>query len=320
MFAKSISSLLMRPFMHHHLLMVAPLQARQLVRVQSMGFGYQSAERAAAGYLDFAPNTVRDNPGARRKAKVLGRGPGSGKGKTSGRGHKGQYSRSGGTINRGFEGGQTPMSKKWPKRGFRAGRFNNGASLEQLNLGKLAYFIQKGVLDPNEPITFKVLLDKGIVTKIKDGVKILGKGTEIFKSLGVAISIEASDASETAIAAVKECGGSIKVVYRTPLILRKDTKPHKYEEYQKFKTPMPPPKVVKKLEKIRNKGMEVEYPAVPWFDRDQSVLEKEAIKKRMAEAQHADLLEQIPADRSAGVNVDKPRIQKPFFVRQIKYL
>lgn len=123
-------------------------------------------------------NALWDSPGARRIAKRVGRGQGSGKGKTCGRGHKGTYARAGGKINKGFEGGQSQMSLRFPKRGFRSRRFNNDNDLETLNLGRLAYSIEKGDLNPLEPITMKALFDSGVVTKIKNGVKILGKGAD----------------------------------------------------------------------------------------------------------------------------------------------
>jgi len=97
--------------------------------------------------LPFTPSTLWDNPGARRKAKRIGRGPGSGLGKTAGKGHKGQYARTGGTIARGFEGGQSDMMRRFPKFGFRKNRFNRNSELTQLNLGKLAYHIEKGHVD-----------------------------------------------------------------------------------------------------------------------------------------------------------------------------
>ena len=126
--------------------------------------------------LPFTINNLWDNPGARRKPKIIGRGPGSGKGKTAGKGHKGQYARSGGSIRPGFEGGQSAMSLRFPKVGFRANRFNNNKDLEPLNLGKLAYHIEKGHVDTSKPITMKDMLEAGVLSKIKNGVKILNKG------------------------------------------------------------------------------------------------------------------------------------------------
>lgn len=149
--------------------------------------------------MAFTANNLWDNPGARRIPKQVGRGQGSGKGKTAGRGHKGTYARSGGSINRGFEGGQSTMAKRFPKRGFRANRFNTLEPLESINLGKLAYFIQKGQLDPKETISMKVLFETGILTKIKHGVKVLGQGadklTSLAERLGTPINLEVTDAS-----------------------------------------------------------------------------------------------------------------------------
>ena len=79
------------------------------------------------------------------------------------------------------------------------------------------------------------------------------------------ITFEVSDATKSAIEAVKETGGSIKVQYRTPLLVRYHLKPHKFPSYKGLKTPMPPPKRVKKLEKLKEKGLDVDYPRAPWF-------------------------------------------------------
>lgn len=89
-----------------------------------------------------------------------------------------------------------------------------------MNLGRIAYHIQKGDLDPSQPITMKTLFDAGILSKIKHGVKILGKGSDRLVALGMPINLEATDFSETAIEALKQTGGSANVQYRTPLILR----------------------------------------------------------------------------------------------------
>ena len=96
--------------------------------------------------LPFSPNFIWDNPGARRKKVRIGRGPGSGKGKTSTRGHKGTYARSGGTIKIGYEGGQSPKHRMLPKRGFRRAR-KYAKELEKINLGKIAYYIEHGEID-----------------------------------------------------------------------------------------------------------------------------------------------------------------------------
>ena len=177
--------------------------------------------------LPFNAGNLWDNPGSKRVKKRVGRGPGSGKGKTAGRGHKGTYARSGGKINRGFEGGQSPMHKRFPKYGFRKHRFSASASREfdYLNIGKLAYHIEKGDLDTSKVITMKDLKYAGALSNIKYGVKLLSKGANKFKDLNTPINLEISDASKSAVNVIKETGGSLQVKYRTPLLMRYHLKP-----------------------------------------------------------------------------------------------
>jgi len=165
------------------------------------------------------------------------------------------------------------MKLRFPKRGFRQRRFNIDHHLESVNLERIAYFIEKGDLDPKETITMKILFEKGVVTKIKNGIKILGKGANKITELGIPVNIEANDATQGAINAITQTGGEIMSNYRTPLILRQYLKPHKFPEYVQLKTPMPPPKKVKKLEKLRAKGLKVEYPDAPWFTNNLESLE-----------------------------------------------
>ena len=109
------------------------------------------------------------------------------------------YARSGGGNPKGFEGGQSTLRRRLPKRGFKIDRFNNHEPLETINLGQIAYFIQKGVLNPAETITIKHLFDAGVVNKITFGVKVLGRGSDrleaISTSMGMPISLEVSDAT-----------------------------------------------------------------------------------------------------------------------------
>ena len=182
------------------------------------------------------------------------------------------------------------MAKRFPKRGFRTNRFNTHKPLENINLGKIAYFIQKGQLDPSETISMKKLFEIGAITKITHGVRVLGRGADklsaISESLGTPISLEVSDASARAIETIKGTGGSVRMVYRTPLLMRQYLKPHKFPEYKELKTPMPSPKRLKKLEKIRAKGIEVEYPSAPWFTDNTEALahEDEEKLRRIREA------------------------------------
>jgi len=147
-------------------------------------------------------NELRDNPGSRLKSKRLGRGIGSGKGKTSGKGVKGQKAREGVALN-GFEGGQLPIYRRLPKRGFK-----NPSRVEfaALNLGKLAKAIEAGKLDASQPITEETLAKAGLVRggKTALGVRLLATGT-----ISVAVNVSVSGASAAAIAAVQAAGGTV---------------------------------------------------------------------------------------------------------------
>ena len=148
-------------------------------------------------------NLVKDNPGATKSAKRVGRGIGSGTGKTSGSGHKGQKARSGVSIN-GFEGGQMPIHRRLPKRGF-----NNVFRKDyvEVNLGRLQAAIDAGKLDAGKPLDPAAMLAAGVVSKLRDGVRILAKGELTSKK----VEIHAVGASKAAIAAVEKSGGKIVV-------------------------------------------------------------------------------------------------------------
>ncbi len=147
-------------------------------------------------------NEIADNPGARRKFKRVGRGIGSGKGKTAGRGVKGQKARSGVAV-RGFEGGQMPIYRRLPKRGF-----NNVLRREyqEINLGRIQQAIDAGKLDTAQPIDAAALIAAGVIRRSRDGVALLGKG-----ELRAAINIQVARASKAAVAAVESAGGSVTV-------------------------------------------------------------------------------------------------------------
>jgi large subunit ribosomal protein L15 len=145
-------------------------------------------------------NELRDNPGARPTSKRLGRGIGSGKGKTSGKGVKGQKAREGVALN-GFEGGQMPIYRRLPKRGFFS---RNRKEYAPVNLGSVDAAIAAGRLDAGQPITEAELRDAGLVRGRLDGVRLLAKGV-----ITRAVTITVSGASESAIAAVQQAGGSV---------------------------------------------------------------------------------------------------------------
>ena len=147
-------------------------------------------------------NELRDNPGATKKRKRVGRGPGSGMGKTAGRGIKGQKSRSGVAIN-GYEGGQMPLYQRLPKRGF-----NNINSKRHavINLGILQKFVDAGKIDAKKPITEETLVESGLVRRVRDGVRLLAKG-----ELSAKVDLTITGASEAAIEAVEKAGGKVTV-------------------------------------------------------------------------------------------------------------
>ncbi|KLE35867.1 50S ribosomal protein L15 [Aurantiacibacter luteus] len=148
-------------------------------------------------------NDIRDNEGARKTRIRVGRGIGSGKGKTGGRGQKGQKSRSGVAI-KGFEGGQMPLHMRLPKRGF-----NNSFAKDyaEVNLGMIQKLVDAGKLDGNGTVDHDALKAAGVARGGKDGVRLLGKG-----ELTAKLTFKVAGASKGAIEAVEKAGGSVEVI------------------------------------------------------------------------------------------------------------
>ena len=144
---------------------------------------------------------LRDNDGANRKKKRVARGPGSGKGKTAGRGIKGRTSRSGVALG-GYEGGQMPLYRRLPKRGFNK---PNRLEFAVVNLGLIEKFIAEGKIDASVEITEDVLVASGLVRRKLDGIRVLAKG-----DVAQALTISVSGASKSAVEAVAKAGGSLK--------------------------------------------------------------------------------------------------------------
>ena len=152
-------------------------------------------------------NQLSDNEGAAKVRKRIGRGIGSGKGKTSGHGHKGQKSRSGVAI-KGFEGGQMPLHRRLPKRGF-----NNifAKDFKVVNIGRLQGAIDAGRLDASKPVDAAALKEAGLVKSAPDGIRLLAKG-----ELKAKVNITVAGASKAAVEAVEKAGGSVTVVAKAP--------------------------------------------------------------------------------------------------------
>ena len=148
-------------------------------------------------------NQLADKPGARKWRTRIGRGIGSGKGKTGGRGGKGQTARSGVRI-KGFEGGQMPLHRRLAKRGF-----NNifAKKLNEVNLGRVQAAVDAGEIDVKDTVDAEALVRAGVLRRAKDGVRLLGKG-----EIKAKINFVVYGASKSAVAAVEKAGGSVKIL------------------------------------------------------------------------------------------------------------
>jgi large subunit ribosomal protein L15 len=148
-------------------------------------------------------NEIKDKDGATKARIRVGRGIGSGKGKQAGRGGKGQTARSGVRI-KGFEGGQMPLHRRLPKRGFTP---PSPRDLNEVNLGRIQAAIDAGKLDATRPIDVAALIEAGVVGRPRDGVKILGNG-----ELKAKVDFEVYGASKSAVEAIEKAGGSVKIL------------------------------------------------------------------------------------------------------------
>jgi large subunit ribosomal protein L15 len=146
---------------------------------------------------------ISDRPGARKSRRRVGRGIGSGRGKTGGRGVKGQKARSGVAV-KGFEGGQMPLHRRLPKRGF-----NNifRKKLNEVNLGRIQEAVDAGKLEAGATVDVAALVNAGILRRAKDGVRLLGEG-----ELKAKLAFTVAGASKTAVAAVEKAGGSVEIL------------------------------------------------------------------------------------------------------------
>lgn len=153
-------------------------------------------------------NQLADKPGARKSRMRVGRGAGSGKGTTGGRGDKGQKSRSGVAL-KGFEGGQMPIHMRLPKRGFNK---PNRLRFAEVNVGRLQQAVDAGKIDATSPLDAKALAAAGVIRRVRDGVRLLARG-----DLKTGLTLEVAGASKAAIAAVEKAGGKVTLKPPKPL-------------------------------------------------------------------------------------------------------
>lgn len=166
-------------------------------------------------------NEVRNNPGAHKKKTKVGRGSSSGLGKTCGRGVKGAKARTGNAVY-GFEGGQMPLHMRMPKRGFRN---IFGTDFAEVNLGRLQKAIDEKKIDATGKIDLAALKAAGLVSKARDGVRLLAKGEVTAK-----LTLEVAGASKPAIEAVERAGGSVVVTYKKKVTTNKKGQPGKRQQ------------------------------------------------------------------------------------------
>ncbi|CAB4253576.1 similar to Saccharomyces cerevisiae YNL284C MRPL10 Mitochondrial ribosomal protein of the large subunit [Maudiozyma barnettii] len=237
--------------------------------------------------------TLQPSSGSTKTFKRLGRGPSSNKGKTSGRGQKGQKARS--SVKPWFEGGQTPIYKLFPKLGFKN---VHARPLIPINLERIIWFHRKGRLnlDEGEVLTMRKMKDAGVITgSIKNGVKILAKGQF---DMEVPLKIEASAASEKAIRAIEKAGGSFVAKYFTDLSLKAHLNPGYFLE-KRGRLPLPPRPI---------KRRDIRFYSDP-EKRGYLVVENDPFYQKLQEA------------KSSGIkNISKNRVKKSELEKQLDKL
>lgn len=207
------------------------------------------ATRTAPGItpVHVSLNNIADLDGARQQKTRLGRGIGSGKGKTAGRGHKGSKSRNSRGLKPWFIGGQTPLYKRIPKRGFKSRR----PDMDIVNLQRIHELVQQQRIDPSQTITMKMLIAANAVSKsCKHGVKLLAGGFHNYKHDEAKyklpkLTIEVSDCSIPAKEAIEAAGGKVEIIYHNRVTLQHHLKPHKFIAAPQFQ-PIPPPRLRRK--------------------------------------------------------------------------
>jgi len=249
----------------------------------------------------FTQNNLWDNPQAAKKKKRVGRGRGSGMGKTSRRGHKGQGQR--GTKRPvGFEGGQSPLSKRLPMWGRRP---RDMTPFTEITISKIMYFVKKGFLDSSKVITIRDLWNIRGLGACKYGAIVTSGGAE---HLDFPLQLEVSDVTAPAFKKIQASGGSVKLVHRNKLFMKRHLKPWRYP------VPMLQPictwVTVKKMEEKRKMGCEVEYNIPAWAQEDRERAETEPAPEKDKFV--------YPAPRYPGVGANRIRKRKDIIPKTVK--
>jgi large subunit ribosomal protein L15 len=265
-------------------------------------------------FPEIKNNTIWDNPGARKKRKILGRGPGNGKGKTSGKGHKGMQRSYKPPVH--IQGGQAPLQRIMPKFGKTRDR---NELYSELNIDKVHYLITKKRLDASKPITIKDLCRAGAVSNLKNGIKLLGKGLEKLNELPP-LNITVTTAAESVIKKITELGGTIFCQFRGKLALRYEVKPYRFIKPINDRTPSYRRTMYYlKLEKL---GAKVLYKKPIWMVNGQYqrlMMRIENMRKLINEQPDAEILPQYPVDRSSGSGLKRTRVCNQVRARKITY-
>lgn len=249
-------------------------------------------------------NTIFDNHGARPCKTIKGRGRGCGKGKTSGRGHKGKQHGYRPPIH--IQGGQTPLQRKLPKINY----IKRGLLYSEVNIEKILYFIDKQRIDASKPITVREIGMANGFSKYKSGIKLLGRGSELLKNYPP-LDIIVNTACKTAIDAIKQNGGSVTCEYKSKLGLKFMMKPYRF--IKAIRDPILNFKKVKKYLELEKNGAKIKFVKPRWLGEKYETLKirLENLKKKLDEQPNKHLLPEYPIKIYKGMGDEKLRVKSP---------
>lgn len=249
-------------------------------------------------------NTIFDNQGARPSKTIKGRGRGCGKGKTSGRGHKGKQHGYRPPIH--IQGGQTPLQRRLPKINY----ITKGPLYSEVNIDKLLYLIDKERIDPTKPITVRDIGLANGFSKFKSGIKLLGRGSELLKNYPP-LNIVVNTACKTAIDAVQQNGGTLTCEYKSKLGLKFMMKPYRF--IKAIRDPTLNFRKVRTYLDLEKKGAKVQFVKPRWLAEKYETLKirLENLKKKLDEQPNRHLLPEYPIKIYKGMGDNKIRVKSP---------